>query len=47
MLTRRELLGAFGMAVAVSHGKLAAPGQRTKKNPPKLATVTLAIAGMT
>jgi hypothetical protein len=47
MLTRRELLGAFGIAVAGWDGGLAEIGQDKKKNQPKLTTVTLAISGMT
>lgn len=47
MLTRRELLGAFGIAVAAWDARLAGFGQPTKKNRPKLETVTLAISGMT
>jgi hypothetical protein len=47
MLTRRELLGAFGIAIAVWDGRLAAFGHQPKKDQPKLETVTLAISGMT
>lgn len=47
MLTRRELLGAFGIAVAAWDARLVAFGQQTKKDQPKLETVTLAISGMT
>ncbi len=46
-MTRRELLGTFGIAVAAWDGGLAAFGQQEKKNQPKLETVTLAISGMT
>lgn len=47
MLTRRELLGAFGIAVAAWDARSAAFGQQKKKDQPKLETVTLAISGMT
>lgn len=47
MFSRRELLRAFGIAAAAWDGGLAALGQQKKKNQPKLATVTLAISGMT
>ena len=47
MLTRRELFGAFGIAVAAWDAMIAAPDQQTKKDQPKLETVTLAISGMT
>lgn len=47
MLTRRELFAAFGIVVAAWDVRLAAVGQRTKEDRPKLETVTLAISGMT
>lgn len=47
MWTRRELLAAFGIGVAAWDARVAAVGQRTKKDRPKLETVTLAISGMT
>lgn len=46
MVTRREVLGAFGVAVAWG-GSLAGFGHQTKKDRPKLETVTLTISGMT
>lgn len=47
MLTRRELLGAFGIAVAAWDARLDAFGHQTKKDRQKVETVTLAISGMT
>jgi hypothetical protein len=47
MLTRRELLGAFGIVVTAWDGTLATFGPQTKKDQPKLETVTLDISGMT
>jgi hypothetical protein len=47
-MTRRELLGAFGISlVAWSAVAVAARDQETKKGPAKTASVILAISGMT
>jgi hypothetical protein len=47
-MTRRELLRAFGISlVAWPAVAIAARDQETKKGPAKVATVTLAISGMT
>jgi hypothetical protein len=47
-MTRRELLGAFGIAfIAGPAGRIAAGSQDKNKGTAKTTTVTLAISGMT